>query len=94
MGYSFMQTPTPFQHKVWAALRAIPRGEVRTYAEIARAIGHPRAYRAVANACAANPHPIVVPCHRVVPAGGGVGNYSYGGPKKKRALLASEGVHL
>lgn len=85
---------TPFQKKVWAALRAIPRGEVRTYGEIARAIGSPKAYRAVASACAANPNPIIVPCHRVVPASGGVGDYAYGGPKKKRVLLESEGVFL
>lgn len=81
---------TPFQVRVWAALRAIPRGEVRTYAAVARAVGSPRATRAVGSACGANPVAIVVPCHRVVPAGGGVGAYAYGADRK-RLLLEREG---
>ncbi|HVH08059.1 MAG TPA: methylated-DNA--[protein]-cysteine S-methyltransferase [Myxococcota bacterium] len=77
-----------FQERVWTALRAIPRGEVRSYGEVAAAIGAPRAVRAVANACGANPVAIAVPCHRVV-ARGGIGGYRYG-PERKRALLARE----
>lgn len=80
---------TPFQLAVWRALTAIPFGETRTYGQIAKAIGHPRAARAVGTACALNPVPLLVPCHRVVPAGGGVGNYA-GGTAMKAALLGME----
>jgi AraC family transcriptional regulator of adaptative response/methylated-DNA-[protein]-cysteine methyltransferase len=82
---------TPFQQKVWAALAAIPRGETRTYAEVAQAIGQPTAARAVASACAANPRALLTPCHRVVPRMGGLGGYRWG-PRVKAALLAAEGV--
>jgi O-6-methylguanine DNA methyltransferase len=83
---------TPFQRRVWDALLAIPRGEVRTYGQIAAAIGAPRAMRAVAGACGANPVALLVPCHRVV-AATGLGGYSAGaGLAAKRALLAAEGV--
>ncbi len=81
---------TDFQHRVWAALRAIPRGQTRTYTDIARAIEQPTAVRAVAHAVATNPLPLVVPCHRVVPAAGGVGQYR-GGSKLKAFLLSREG---
>jgi len=81
---------TAFQRRVWEELRRIPAGEVRTYGEVAEAIGAPRAHRAVGSACGANPVPIVVPCHRVVPAGGGVGNYGLG-PHRKVELLRREG---
>jgi len=84
-------TGTRFQVRVWSALRAIPRGEVRTYGAVARAVGAPRATRAVGSACGANPVAIVVPCHRVVPASGGVGAYAYGAGRK-RLLLGREGV--
>jgi AraC family transcriptional regulator of adaptative response/methylated-DNA-[protein]-cysteine methyltransferase len=80
---------TVFQAKVWQALKAIPAGVTRTYAEVARAIGAPRAVRAVASACAANPVAIAVPCHRVVPKIGGSGGYRWG-EARKRALLAAE----
>ncbi|MGM5593567.1 MGMT family protein [Corynebacterium glucuronolyticum] len=70
-------------------MTAIPFGETRTYGQIAEAIGHPRAARAVGTACALNPVPLLVPCHRVVPAGGGVGNYA-GGTAMKAALLGME----
>ena len=80
---------TAFQQRVWAALRAIPSGETRTYAEVATAIGAPRAARAVASACAGNPAALVVPCHRVLPKGGGIGGYRWG-PERKRRLLANE----
>ena len=80
---------TAFQHRVWKELRAIPRGETRSYAEVARRIGRPTAARAVARACASNRVAVVVPCHRVVATGGGVGGYRWGVARKK-ALLASE----
>lgn len=80
---------TAFQQRVWAALRAIPPGETRTYGEVAAAIGAPAATRAVANACAGNPAAVAVPCHRVVPAAGGIGGYRWGRERKRR-LLASE----
>ena len=78
-----------FQQRVWAALRKIPYGEVRTYAEVARWLGHPGAYRAVARACATNPVSVVVPCHRVIRADGTLAGYRWG-LRRKRALLAIE----
>jgi AraC family transcriptional regulator of adaptative response/methylated-DNA-[protein]-cysteine methyltransferase len=80
---------TAFQWQVWQALTAIPYGETRTYADIAAAIGRPRAVRAVARACASNPVALAVPCHRVVPAAGGEGGYRWG-TERKKALLAGE----
>ena len=80
---------TAFQWKVWRALQAIPAGETRTYSEVARSIGQPSAARAVARACATNPVCLVVPCHRVVQTGGGLGGYRWG-VQRKRALLAKE----
>jgi AraC family transcriptional regulator of adaptative response/methylated-DNA-[protein]-cysteine methyltransferase len=82
---------TAFQRRVWEELRRIPLGETRTYGEVAAAVGAPGASRAVGSACGANPVPVVVPCHRVVPASGGVGNYGLG-PDRKRTLLAREGA--
>jgi len=85
----------PFDRRVLEEVRRIPPGETRTYAEIARQIGAPRAARAVGNAVAKNPAIVVVPCHRVVPAAGGVGNYSgTGGPETKRRLLERERARL
>lgn len=84
---------TAFQQRVWKELRAIPYGKVRSYSEVARRIGLPKATRAVANACASNPVPLVVPCHRVVPKSGGVGQYGMG-VERKRMLLEKEGVNL
>jgi AraC family transcriptional regulator of adaptative response/methylated-DNA-[protein]-cysteine methyltransferase len=80
---------TAFQEKVWRELQRIPWGSTRSYGEIARAIGRPAAARAVARACAANPVPLIVPCHRVVPASGGAGGYRLG-TRRKRALLDAE----
>jgi AraC family transcriptional regulator, regulatory protein of adaptative response / methylated-DNA-[protein]-cysteine methyltransferase len=80
---------TPFQRRVWQALQAIPAGEQRTYAEVAAAVGNPKAARAVAGACAANPAALVIPCHRVVRGDGDIGGYRWG-VKRKQALLASE----
>ena len=90
-----MAQGTPFQQKVWAALRTIPRGEVRTYTDIAVQIGHPFSARAVANACGKNPYAPEVPCHRVIRSDGSIGGYSAeGGSEKKRAMLREEGVHI
>ena len=83
---------TPFQEKVWAALRAIPYGEVRSYKEVAEAIGHPKAYRAVGMANNANPIFIIVPCHRVIGSDGSLTGYG-GGLPMKRALLSLEKKH-
>jgi O-6-methylguanine DNA methyltransferase len=80
---------TPFQLDVYAALVEIPYGETRSYADIARAVGRPRAVRAVGAANGANPIALVVPCHRVVQTGGKLGGYGGGLPLKKR-LLAME----
>jgi AraC family transcriptional regulator of adaptative response/methylated-DNA-[protein]-cysteine methyltransferase len=80
---------TPFQQDVWRALRAIPRGQRRTYAQVAADIGKPGAARAVASACAANPAALVIPCHRVVRGDGGLGGYHWG-VERKRALLDEE----
>ena len=82
---------TDFQKKVWIELSKIPKGEIRTYKEIAIAIGHPLAVRAVANACGKNPHPIKIPCHRVIRSDGKLGGYSApGGTAAKRRLLKEE----
>lgn len=80
---------TPFQRRVWQALQAIPYGSTRTYSQVAQAIDQPAAVRAVASACAANPVALVIPCHRVVRAGGELSGYRWGLPRK-RALLALE----
>jgi AraC family transcriptional regulator, regulatory protein of adaptative response / methylated-DNA-[protein]-cysteine methyltransferase len=80
---------TVFQRRVWDELRRIPRGETRTYRDIARAIGAPAAVRAVGSACGANPVALVVPCHRAVRTDGGLGGYAWGLSRKKR-LLALE----
>jgi O-6-methylguanine DNA methyltransferase len=81
------------EHDVMQTLVRIPRGEVRTYAWVARQAGRPRAVRAVASIIARNVVPYVVPCHRVVPSSGGVGNYIFGSATK-RALLEREGVNV
>jgi AraC family transcriptional regulator of adaptative response/methylated-DNA-[protein]-cysteine methyltransferase len=82
---------TAFQRRVWEELQRIPLGETRTYGEVAAAIDAPRASRAVGSACGANPVPVVVPCHRVLPASGGIGNYGLG-PRRKQRLLEQEGA--
>jgi AraC family transcriptional regulator of adaptative response/methylated-DNA-[protein]-cysteine methyltransferase len=82
---------TEFQREVWNQLLAIPAGSTRTYGDIATAINRPRATRAVAQACGANPVAVVVPCHRVVMSDGSIGGYS-GLPGVKKALLEAEGV--
>lgn len=80
---------TAFQWRVWRALQRIPRGQTRSYAEIASDIGAPRAVRAVANACASNRLAVFVPCHRVIRADGSPGGYRWG-IERKHALLAHE----
>jgi AraC family transcriptional regulator of adaptative response/methylated-DNA-[protein]-cysteine methyltransferase len=80
---------TAFQRRVWEELRRIPRGETRTYQQVAKAIGKPRAVRAVARACATNPVSIVIPCHRVIGSDGGLRGYRWGLDRKKK-LLANE----
>ena len=80
---------TAFQLKVWQQLQAIPVGETRSYSEIAEAIGQPSASRAVANACAANPVALVIPCHRIIRMDKSLGGYRWG-IERKRALLDRE----
>jgi len=80
---------TVFRWKVWKEIRSIPYGSTSTYGEIARALGTPRAARAVANACAANPVSLVIPCHRVVRENGELGGYRWG-IKRKQDLLSHE----
>jgi len=83
---------TDFDRAVWRALVRIPPGETRSYGEVARLTGRPRAARAVGNACGRNPVPVVVPCHRVV-AADGLGGFGLG-PGLKRRLLALEGTRV
>ena len=86
---------TEFQLKVWAYLRKIPRGSVRTYAQVAKDIGKPLAIRAVANAIGKNPYAPKIPCHRVIRSDGSLGGYSgKGGVKTKRLKKKKEGIKL
>lgn len=80
---------TPFQQRVWAALRRIPAGQTWSYAQLARAVGNPKATRAVGTANGRNPVAIVVPCHRVIATGGKLGGYG-GGLHRKEWLLKHE----
>lgn len=84
---------TAFQLATWQALQRIPWGTTCSYAQLAAAVGRPRAVRAVGGANGANPLPIVIPCHRVIASDGSIGGYS-GGLARKRWLLAHEGVAL
>jgi O-6-methylguanine DNA methyltransferase len=84
---------TDFQCSVWRNLANIPYGETVSYGELAMMVGRPNAYRAVGQANGANPLPIVLPCHRVLASGGGIGGYG-GGLPMKRQLLALEGVEV
>jgi O-6-methylguanine DNA methyltransferase len=83
---------TPFELAVYRELERIPYGETKTYSEVARAVGQPKAFRAVGNANAANPLSLVIPCHRVVAVGGKLGGYG-GGVSMKKKLLAMERAH-
>ena len=80
---------TEFQQSVWKEIAAIPYGQTVTYTELARRTGHPKAVRAAASACGANPVPLIVPCHRVIASDGGLGGFGWGIAYKK-ALLALE----
>ena len=86
---------TKFQVKVWKYLISIPKGQIRTYFDVAKAIKNPKAIRAVANAIGKNPHAPKIPCHRVIRSDGSLGGYSgKGGIKTKRKLLKLEGILL
>ncbi len=86
---------TKFQIKVWNYLKRIPKGKVKTYNQVAKAIKKPFAVRAVANAIGKNPYPPKIPCHRVIRSDGSLGGYSgKGGIKTKRLLLKKEGITL
>ena len=86
---------TKLQVKVWEYLIKIPKVTVKTYTQIAKAVGKPLAVRAVANAVGKNPYPTQIPCHRVIRSNGSIGGYSgKGGVKTKRILLKKEGVIL
>jgi methylated-DNA-[protein]-cysteine S-methyltransferase len=90
-----LERGTPFQRRVWLAVAGIPYGRTRTYGEIAREIGRPKAMRAVGGAVGANPVPLIVPCHRVVAADGLLGGFSAaGGVALKQAMLEIEGIPL
>jgi methylated-DNA-[protein]-cysteine S-methyltransferase len=82
---------TPFQLRVWQELRRIPRGQAISYGELARRVGSPKASRAVGQANAVNPIPVIIPCHRVIAADGSLGGYS-SGLERKRWLLRHEGA--
>ena len=83
---------TQFQLKVWSYLKKIPKGKLKTYAQVAKAIVKPKAVRAVANAIGKNPFPPKIPCHRVIRSDGKLGGYSAkGGIKTKKKLLKNEG---
>ena len=87
-----LKNGTKFEIKVWNSISKIPRGEVRTYKELAIQINRPKSARAVANACGKNPYPVKIPCHRVIRSDGKLGGYSgKGGTKTKRKLLKNEG---
>ncbi|MHB8883427.1 MAG: methylated-DNA--[protein]-cysteine S-methyltransferase [Thermodesulfovibrionales bacterium] len=81
---------TEFERKVWNALKEVPYGETRTYKWIAEKAGEPKAARAVGNALAKNPIPIIFPCHRIIESDGSIGGYSLGGTETKRRLLKTE----
>jgi O-6-methylguanine DNA methyltransferase len=83
---------TPFQKKVWSALDQIPYGETRSYKELAQAVGHPKAFRAVGNANGQNSIPLILPCHRVIETNGSLGGFGHG-VKVKRRLLNFERAH-
>ena len=86
---------TKFQIKVWNYLKKIPKGKLRTYSQVAKAINRPLAVRAVANAIGKNPFPPMIPCHRVVRSDGSLGGYSgKGGITTKKILLKKEKIHL
>jgi len=82
-----------FRSRVLKFVSRVPRGKVTTYKELARALGRPRAYRAVGNVLSKNPHPLEIPCHRVVRSDGKIGKYRFGGEGKAK-LLIEEGIEV
>ena len=84
---------TVFEKRVYDKLQHVLYGQTISYKQLAENLGSPNAYRAVANACAKNPLPLIIPCHRVICSNGQLGNYSYGGAKKKKYLLDLEKKH-
>ena len=86
-------TPTPFQRRVYAAVKRIPRGQTRSYRWVAEQLGNPGLARAVGQALNRNPWPETVPCHRIIRADGSLGGYAWG-PAKKRRLLRREGARV
>jgi methylated-DNA-[protein]-cysteine S-methyltransferase len=88
-----MDVMPQFQKKVFEAVARVPRGKVTTYKELARAVGRPKAWRAVANILASNPHPVKIPCHRVVMSDGRVGGYKFG-VRRKIEILSGEGLEI
>ena len=95
MVYNMKLKGTKFQLKVWKYLKTIPKGKVKTYLDVAKSIGKPRAFRAVANAVGKNPYPTKIPCHRVIRSDGSLGGYSgKGGISKKKQLLKFEKVFI
>ena len=83
---------TAFQRRVWEALQRIPRGETRSYSEVAKKIGMPNATRAVARACATNPVAVAIPCHRVIREDGNLGGYRWGMERKEQLLAMEQGA--
>ena len=88
-----MRQMSEFQDRVLKLVAMVPKGKVTTYKELARAIGNPQAYRAVANALARNPFPVKIPCHRVVRSNGEIGGYRLG-IRQKVKLLVQEGIKI
>ena len=82
---------TEFQQSVWGVMLAIPTGKTKSYGEVAKAIGHPKAVRAVGSACGANPIPVLVPCHRILAANNKIGGFG-SGLERKYDLLKREGI--
>ncbi len=88
-----MRKNTKLPLKVWNYLKKIPRGTIKSYMQVAKAVGKPNAVRAIANAIGKNPYPPQIPCHRVIRSDGSIGGYSgKGGTKTKRKLLKKEGI--
>jgi len=93
LSYLALESCSPFQRRVLRAEHAIPRGQVSTYGRIARHLGNPQGARAVGQALARNPFPILIPCHRAIRSDGRLGGFQ-GGVEMKRALLALEGIEV
>ena len=89
----YLATGTPFQQRVWRTARSISYGQTQSYGWIARQMNQPLAFRAVGQALGKNPLPIIIPCHRVLASGGGLGGFS-GGLETKKSLLRLEGISI